>query len=83
MHQPSHSFGWHLLAPQIHHATKPIQSFNWASSAGTTSMPPVVPSRAPASGSERCQKLLFMMAVKKTRNPRDRKIKIHANFIFQ
>ena len=41
MHQPNLSV-WHLLDPQMHHVTKPVQSFNWASSAGTISMPPVI-----------------------------------------
>ena len=32
----------------MHHVTKPVQSYNWASSTGTTSMPTVIPSQAPA-----------------------------------
>ena len=59
MHQPSLSVGWHPLDTQMHHLIKPVQSFNWTSSAAPTIMPQIIPLQS---------KLLFLMAVKKARN---------------
>ena len=80
MHQPSHSVGWHLLDPQMH---KSVQLFNWALYAGTTSMPPVIPSQAPACGREGCKSNIPDGSAEDKKSQRDQKIKIHANFILQ